>query len=80
MAIHRRPRVRLIRRIAEVGHPQTRALHAAMAALAITMPDDESRAIGHAYDGGRVAERVLIAALMLGLGAGISWVRSDVRQ
>ena len=32
-----------------------------------------------AYDDGRAAERVLIAAGMLGLGAGIAWVRPDVR-
>jgi nitroreductase len=71
--------VPLIRRIAEIGQPQTRALQTAMAAMAISLPDAEGRAISHAYDDGRVAERVLIAASMLGLGAGITWVRSDVR-
>lgn len=72
--------VALIRRIADVGHPQTRALHSAMAALAITLPDDEARKTSLAYDDGRVAERVLIGASLLGLGAGITWVRADVRQ
>jgi nitroreductase len=70
----------LIRRIAEIGHPQTRSLHTAMAALAITLPEDDQRAISYAYDDGRVAERVLIGASMLGMGAGIAWVRADVRQ
>jgi nitroreductase len=72
--------VPLLRRIAEIGLPQTRALHSAMAALAITLPDDPARAISHAYDDGRVAERVLVGAGMLGLGAGITWVRPDVRH
>ena len=71
--------VPLIRRIADIGQPQTRSLHTAMALLAITLPDDDQRAISLTYDDGRVAERVLIAASMLGLGAGIAWVRSDVR-
>jgi nitroreductase len=72
--------VGLIRRLAEVGHPQTRSLHTAMAAMAITLPDDEERATSHTYDDGRVAERILIAASMLGIGAGIAWIRRDVRE
>jgi hypothetical protein len=32
-----------------------------------------------AYDDGRVAERLLVAASILDIGAGISWIRSDVR-
>lgn len=70
----------LIRRIAEIGQPQTRALRSATSAIAITLPDDDARSISLAYDDGRVAERVLIGASMLGLGAGITWVRSDVRR
>lgn len=72
--------VPLIRQIAVIGQPQTRSLHTAMAALAITLPDEDQRVVSLAYDDGRVAERVLIAASMLGLGAGVAWVRSDVRQ
>lgn len=72
--------VALIRAMAEAGHPQTRSLLTAMAAFAIVLPHDEERTTVHAYDDGRVAERILIAAGMLGLGAGICWVRSDVRQ
>jgi nitroreductase len=44
------------------------------------LPDDNDRAISLAYDDGRVAERILIAASMLGIGAGIAWIRGDVRQ
>jgi nitroreductase len=72
--------VPLIRQVAETGHPQTRSLHTAMAALAITLPDDDARTTSLAYDDGRVAERVLIAASMLAFGAGIAWVRLDVRS
>lgn len=69
----------LIRRMAEAGAPQTRSLRTATAAIAITLPDDDARAVSHAYDDGRVAERILIAASMIGLGGGIGWVRTDVR-
>jgi hypothetical protein len=34
--------------------------------------------VSHAYDDGRAAERMLIAAGMLGVAAGIAWVRPDV--
>ena len=71
--------VMLIRRIGELGHPQTRSLHSAMAAIAIVMPDDEGRVTGHAYDEGRAAERLLIAAELLGIGAGIAWIVTGVR-
>jgi len=68
-----------LRRLAELGHPQTRSLTTAMAAIAITLPDDANRTTVDAYDEGRVAERLLIAATMLGLGAGIGWVRQENR-
>jgi nitroreductase len=69
----------MIRELAAVGLPQTRSLTTATAAIAVALPVDEGREVGHAYDDGRVAERILIAAGMLGLGAGIAWVRGDVR-
>jgi nitroreductase len=69
----------VLARIAEIGMPQTRGMRTAPSAIAIAMPDDEDRQISYAYDEGRVAERILIAASMLGLGAGISWIRGDVR-
>jgi hypothetical protein len=42
------------------------------------MPNAPERAVTHAYDEGRAVERILIAASMLGLGAGISWIRQGV--
>jgi nitroreductase len=72
--------VALIRSVAELGLPQTRSLRTAMAAIAITLPDDDARAVSLAYDDGRVAERLLVGAQMLGLGSGIAWVMPHVRQ
>ena len=65
-----------LRRLATVGMPQTRGLHTAVAAIAIVLPDEPSRAISDAYDDGRASERILVAATMLDLGAGISWIRA----
>jgi nitroreductase len=67
-----------IRQLEAVGLPQTRALKTATAAVAIALPEDDERRVSHAYDDGRAAERMLIAAGMLGLAAGIAWVRPDV--
>jgi len=61
----------------EAGMPQTRGLATAPAAIAIVLPGDE-RTVSRAYDEGRAAERILIAAHLLGLAAGISWIRSAV--
>lgn len=61
----------------EAGMPQTRGLATAPAAIALLLPGDE-RTISRAYDEGRAAERILIAAHLLGLAAGISWIRSAV--
>jgi nitroreductase len=68
-----------IRALHEAGLPQTRGLATAPVAIAIVLPADPKREVANAYDDGRVAERILVAASMLGLGAGISWIRSDVR-
>lgn len=68
----------VIQKVAEAGMPQTRALTTAPAILAVALDDPESRMI-NAYDEGRLVERVLIAANMLGLGAGITWVRAEFR-
>ena len=65
-------------RIHEAGLPQTRSLATALAAIAIVLPDGD--AISHAYDEGRAAERMLIAASFLGLGAGIAWIMPAVRS
>jgi nitroreductase len=72
--------VELLRRLSQLGHPQTRGLATAMAAIVITLPDEANRAMVDAYDEGRVAERLLIAGTMLGIGAGIQWVTLENRQ
>jgi nitroreductase len=61
----------------EAGMPQTRGLATAPAAIAIVLPGDD-RTVSRAYDEGRAAERILIAAHLLGLAAGISWIRTVV--
>ncbi|MDQ3345903.1 MAG: nitroreductase family protein [Chloroflexota bacterium] len=68
-----------LRRVAEAGQPQTRALETATAAVAIAVIEEKGSAISHAFDEGRAAERMLIAASLLDLGAGIAWVRSEAR-
>jgi nitroreductase len=69
-----------LRRIHEAGMPQTRSFQTATAGIAIVLPAEPARALSDAYDDGRVAERILIAASMLDLGAAIAWIRSDVRS
>jgi nitroreductase len=66
-------------RLAEVGAPHTRSLGTAAAAIAIVLPAAPGSAVSHAFDEGRAAERILVAASLLGLAAGIGWVRSEVR-
>jgi nitroreductase len=68
-----------IRKIAEMGLPQTRSLKTATAAIAIALPADPKMAVSHAYDDGRAAERMLIAASFLGLGAAIAWILPAIR-
>lgn len=69
----------IIKQIAELGLPQTRGLPTASVAIAIIVPDEPERALSRAFDDGRAAERMLIAAQLLGLGSGLSRVRPDVR-
>lgn len=69
----------LIHKVAELGLPQTRGLPTATAVVAIIVPEEPEREFSRAFDEGRAAERMLIAAHMLGLGGGISRVRTDVR-
>lgn len=68
-----------ISEIAELGLPQTRGLPTATAAIAIVLPDEKERELSRAFDDGRAAERILIAAYALGLGAGMSRIRPDLR-
>lgn len=69
-----------LRALHAAGVPQTRSLATATAAIAIVLPVDADPGVtlSHAYDDGRAAERILVAAGMLGLGAGIAWVRGEV--
>lgn len=66
-------------RLAEIGLPSTRSLQSAAAAIAIVIPAEPGSGVSHAFDGGRAAERMLIAASMIGLAAGIAWIRSEAR-
>jgi len=63
-------------RLAELA-PNARHVAGAPLAIAIVMPGEKPA--WESYDEGRVAERILIAARALGLGAGIGWVTSRYR-
>jgi nitroreductase len=69
-----------IEALSEAGLPQTRTLRTAAAVIAVTLPDAPEGQLSLAYDEGRCIERILIAASMIGLGAGISWVRTEVKE
>jgi nitroreductase len=69
----------VLRQLAPIGMPSTRSLQTAAAAIAIVMPDAQGKQVSYAFDEGRAAERMLIAAEMIDLGAGIAWIRSDIR-
>jgi nitroreductase len=69
-----------IQRLADSDMPHTRSLQTAAAAIAITLAELPGRKISHAYDEGRAAERILVAASLLGLGAGIAWISGDGRR
>jgi nitroreductase len=68
----------LLLRIHAAGLPSTRSLRTAPVAIAIVLSGDPGD-LEHAYDEGRVAERLLVATTMLDLAGGIAWVRADVR-
>ncbi|MFL5684826.1 MAG: nitroreductase family protein [Chloroflexota bacterium] len=59
------------RRIGEIS-VHARYVAKAPLAMAIAMPGEDSES--DAYDEGRVAERILIAASAMDLGAGIGWI------
>ena len=67
----------VLARIHEAGLPQTRSLATATRAIVIAVPDEHP--VSHAYDEGRVAERLLVGAQLLGLGAGIAWAFPQLR-
>jgi len=68
-----------LRTIAEAGLPQTRSLQSATAAVAVVLPEGKGVGISHAFDEGRAAERMLIAASFLDLGAAVAWILPEVR-
>ena len=65
-----------LRRLAELA---PNAKHVAGAAVAIAIAMSGENAEWDAYDEGRAAERILIAANALGLGAGIGWAVASAR-
>lgn len=68
---------KVLARLHVAGVPQTRTLRTAPAAIAIALPNSQNP-VSPAYDDGRATERILIAANLLGLAAGIAWIRRDV--
>jgi nitroreductase len=73
-------RAETVRRIGEVGAPDATTLATAPTAVAIVLPQDKSAAISNAFDEGRAAERILVAAELLGLGTGLAWIGSEERS
>jgi nitroreductase len=70
----------VLRELEAMGLPSTRSLKTATAAIAIVMPDEKVKQVSYAFDEGRAAERMLIAAGLIDLGAGIAWIRADIRD
>ena len=68
-----------LRRLSGASLPSTLSLATAVAAVAIVLPQVQGAAVSNAYDEGRAAERILIAASLLDLGAAIAWVGADDR-
>ena len=69
-----------LRSLATIGHPQTRPFETAPTGIAVVLTAEEIDAVWAAYDEGRAVERILVAATLLGLGAGITWIRRDVHS
>jgi nitroreductase len=69
----------VLKEIHDAGLPQTRSLATGRTAIAIALPDDDDP-VSHAFDEGRAAERMLIAASFLGLGAAIAWAVPKIRD
>ena len=66
-----------LRRISELRPPIN---WVADAPLAIAIVLDGASPLSEAYDEGRVTERLLIGARVLGLGGGIAWFGDDAQQ
>jgi nitroreductase len=72
--------VETLRAIGAAGLPSTGSLRTATAAIAIVLPEDKGGGVTNAFDEGRAAERVLICASLLGVGAGIAWINEGARS
>ncbi len=68
-----------LRQLAGANPPSTDSLATAAAAVAVVLPQEKGAAVSNAFDEGRAAERILIAAHLVGLGAGIAWLGPDER-
>ena len=66
--------------LAQLGALRTPINWLADAPLGIVIVLDGHDAMSEAYDEGRVTERLLIAARLLGLGGGIAWFGDDDQQ
>jgi nitroreductase len=66
-----------LRRISEIRTPIN---WVADAPLAIAIVLDGGDPLSEAYDEGRVSERILIAARLLGLGGGVAWFGDEAQQ
>jgi nitroreductase len=69
----------VLKQIHDAGLPQMRSLATALAAIAIVVPGGAD-ALSIAYDEGRAAERMLVAASFLDLGAAIAWAVPAIRD
>ena len=70
----------VLRQLESMGLPSTRSLKTATAGIAIVLPDEKGKQVSYAFDEGRAAERMLMSAGMINLGAGIAWIRADIRD
>ena len=77
LVVRDRPRISALH---DAGLPQTRSLATAPAIIAVALPVEPGAEVWHAYDEGRAAERMLVAATMLGIAAGIAWMRADIAE
>jgi len=68
-----------LRQLADANPPSTRILATAAAAVAIVLPEVKGAAVSNAFDEGRATERILVAATLLDLGAGIAWLSAEAR-
>lgn len=68
-----------LRAVAKVAGPNAGAIETAAAAIGIVMPVQEGKAVAYAFDEARAAERMLVAATMVGIAAGLLWLASAAR-